>query len=253
MVLTKNNFNKNVLNVSRKLADQLKICKFLYTEINNSFMSKKGTYPIPKLEFKSNNDVINFFETETDSLLILSVFWHVGFSLSYIEHQEIFKKVVKYVKNNNTFYTSHISPTKDYTEDKNMKDKSLINYNITRFGNTSFVQSRKLFDNKFYSYSFSKDYIRVNANSKNEDVQNFIKNNIPFISGFSGIANLSCKVILLSGIKPKSNESIMFMESMAAFIVASGMHSYTEVYSSYNLFLNLFSKKNKYSFFININ
>jgi hypothetical protein len=59
------------------------------------------------------------------------------------------------------------------------------------------------------------------------------------ISGLSGMANMFCKILNHLDIHPYSKEGKVLCASMAAFIVGSGMHSYEEVYASFNAYAQL--------------
>jgi hypothetical protein len=70
--------------------------------------------------------------------------------------------------------------------------------------------------------------------TKNTDVKKYLNKNIPYVAGSSGMANAASTIFDLLDIDILSEQSHSFMESMSAFIVGSGMHSYKEVYDSFN-------------------
>jgi hypothetical protein len=60
---------------------------------------------------------------------------------------------------------------------------------------------------------------------------------LPYVSGPSGMANCASTIFSLLQKNMLSEDGKNFIEAMAAFIVLSGMHSYTEVYKAFNLTL----------------
>jgi hypothetical protein len=182
-----------------------------------------------------------FFATENDSILILSVFWIVFLKLDLesLNKHFLFRKKVEKIKKINAIYEELIK-SKDYKDDMEKLAESRKNYNLNlnRFGNTDFVSFNNI-RNKFEPFANAIDYIKINKSSKNSEVQGFISKKIPYISGYSGIANMTCQTITIMGLYTKTDVIIMLIESMSAFIVGTGMHSYEEVYTSFNLFLEL--------------
>ncbi|WP_342220957.1 hypothetical protein [Candidatus Fukatsuia endosymbiont of Tuberolachnus salignus] len=138
----------------------------------------------------------------------------------------------RYKKINN-IYSKKIRPTKDYI-DVHIDVK--INELSSRFGNSKTICSNIFSDQKFHPYYRDVDYRKININSTNKKVRKFIERKIPYIAGNSGMANMTCKVLSKLHIPPYSEEGRSFCEAMSAFIVGSGMHSYYEVYKSFNLY-----------------
>ena len=59
----------------------------------------------------------------------------------------------------------------------------------------------------------------------------------PYVSGVSGMANATCKVLAMLDLDPLTDGAGRnFCEAMSAFIVGSGMHTYSEVYKAFNLY-----------------
>lgn len=247
IILQRDDFQKNVINICQKLSEILKKSQYFisghrYLYINAEMQGeRKGVYPFPNIRFDSHEQLVLFFKTEKDTIKLLSIFWLVlfGSSPENIEKFPKNKPLADKIRKIDELYHSVINSTKDYATDKSKQINSFNNYEMNRFGNTKFVEFSN-FGKNFSPHSKSVDYININKNSENPHVQQFIKENIPYISGYSGMANMACKTILLLNLKPNSHEAIMLMESISAFIVATGMHSYHEVYASFNLFLKEF-------------
>ena len=77
------------------------------------------------------------------------------------------------------------------------------------------------------------DYVRLN--SKDQKIYNkYTDNSIPYIAGSSGMANSATALFKLLDINMNSEQGKQLVEMFCAFIVGSGMHSYHEVYTSFN-------------------
>ena len=101
------------------------------------------------------------------------------------------------------------------------------------FGNSGIITT-PIF-NKFHPYLKCIAYIKMDQNTDEKAVNKYVKNKLPYISGASGMANAASSIFQLLQLDIHSEDSRKYMESICAFIVGSGMHSYTEVYKSMNL------------------
>ena len=101
------------------------------------------------------------------------------------------------------------------------------------FGNSGIITT-PIF-NKFHPYLKCIAYIKMDQNTDEKAVNKYVKNKLPYISGASGMANAASSIFQLLELDIHSENSRKYMESICAFIVGSGMHSYTEVYKSMNL------------------
>ena len=240
-VLTNSKQQQAVTNIAKRLANYLETIytdqpnvidgvrigtKYGFIETIESFlMMSKGNYPIAYLKLDTFEDLLSFLKNEADSIKLLSIMWTVFSSTSHGRNGVI-----------NNVYGNKILPTKDYTQDN--KNKKAHNGTVQQFGSSGKVCADIFSDAKFHPFARSTDYIQLNQNSDNKIVQKFINTNTPYVSGLSGMANLTCKILNNLNLNPfaENNEARKFCEAMAAFIVGSGMHSYKEVYKTFNLY-----------------
>ncbi|MGB7979001.1 MAG: hypothetical protein WCF19_07590 [Chlamydiales bacterium] len=236
LILNEKSIQDNVHECSNKLSNYLKkhvgVLKrksFIIT-INNLLKtySNSKDYPIPKIKFKSFNDLLTFFKSDSHYIVKLSIIW-LTFAASNGDQTD---------RDINNIYEQRIKPQKDYIDRFADKMTAIANAELDvppRFGNTAAIQDCDLFSrDRFIHFIRSIDYISINPQTKNVKLKKYLDGLKPYISGASGMANSFCKVLNHLHIHPYSSEGGPLCHAMAAFIVGSGMHSYEEVFYSFN-------------------
>jgi hypothetical protein len=196
-----------------------------FAQLNNT---KKGIYPtldLNSLGIKSTECLLKFLSNSNNNHIAkLSILWMLSTNFSGKNMDEI-----------NHIYSNKISKTKDYIDDK-VKYLNSVEC-LENIGNSGEVKDSQIFrKNIFIPWKRDIDYRALNAQSSNNFVQFCMKNNIPYIAGASGMANMYCKVMDALSISPHSERGETFIEAASSFIVSSGMHSYAEVNHAFNLY-----------------
>lgn len=223
---------ESVKNISKKLAIFLENDiedfekKAFVDQFKSELIKKIGTYPIPFIikEITSFESLLKILKNTDNSTLLLSLMWPLFLGYNAKGHQ---------ITKINTIYLNKIMPThQTYVENEFNKN---IKVDVNKFGNGYDVHST-IFSRYFFTFARSTDYITMKLRPKNKIIEKMKQNNLPYVSGVSGMANMACKILSKLHIHPYSKEGRDFCESMSAFIVGSGMHSYYEVYKSFNLY-----------------
>ncbi len=218
---------KAVQKCSEKLADYLEKYAsssedaFSIMEIDKSIAGIKGKYPTLRAKFLYTESLLKFFREEKDPILLLSVIWTVFVSGNQDSSDDDI----------NHIYKKYIVPQKDYLESKEKPSPDL------RFGNSGVISNAPLFTSKgIVPYIKDIDYRSINPDAKHPDLKEYLSGQKAFVAGPSGMANMFCKVLNHLEIHPHSVEGKKLCETFSAFVVGSGMHSYEEVYDSFNLY-----------------
>ena len=230
---------KRIQNFAKKLA--AKICEELTDDLqkeklvenlNKSHDILKELCPILKNgKFNDFSDLIKFLNSEKNHIALLSVIWRI--------YQEK-PRSNSIDASINTLYVDCIKPLKKYELDKKKKqqarERRTAQKESKRFGHSRAIKS-SLFSHKiFMPFVRDIDFISIKKDPQEEKLKKYISGEKVFICGPSGMANMFCKVLNHMDIHPFSPEGKELCEIMAAFIVGSGMHSYEEVYYSFNLY-----------------
>ncbi len=260
-ILNDPKYIENILVVSRLFSGVIRVSYVLnlnkfYTVINKFIDSKIGDYPVLDKKFHSHLDLADFFIKETNHICLLSVFW-VFFgglkneNLGILENSYLIQQFILL----NKIYNSKVFSTKEYYSDGHLRVQSLKNYDEFNFGMTNSIKLDD-FKNNFLPFSRSNDYIEMKMSkyilkenngkfkkSYNVNYNRYIKKNIPLASGMSGMINLACKSLVFMNSDFRSDQTVYMLESLCALIVATNMHSYSEVYDSLNLYLAVWKPK----------
>lgn len=205
--------------------------------LNTLMKEHRGSYPTLKEDFKDLPDLLSFFEKHTAEdnddknghVKLLSVLWCLP------KHLPSSEQVQKERTERDAIYRNIMEPTKDYIKISPTPPKP-----SRQFGNTGKIQDDAFSDRDFSPFSRSNEYISVNNKSSSYQVRNYIKKQKPYVSGLSGMMNMTTALLDTLKMHPLEKETGKpFCEAMAAFIVGSGMHSYPEVYKALNLHLKL--------------
>lgn len=207
---------------AEKIASYIENNSFNFETFKSNHIKRKF-YPISKEidNINNQNDFLTFLRTSKNHIAILSILWDLSY---FLLKENIPNVALKFEK----IYKEKIITKRDHTEIKKNKTNS------TYFGNSQNIQDNSLFDN-FKIYPKDIEYKVINTNSLNKSIKKYIENNIPYIAGASGMANCASSIFILLELDINAEESLRFMEVMSAFIVGSGMHSYNEVYTSFNI------------------
>lgn len=223
---------KSIVSIAGKLSNfiqktSINAKKDWFSDFLNKEKGRIGKYPVHKeldnlTEIKLHHLLLN----STDIMLLLSILWTLPHA--YLSEISQFSDMLDGI---NSIYKSRIGQSKIYTEVESQKKLH------TKFGNTFTIQC-SLLDN-FYPYSHDIEYIKMDISSayKNNDVKKFTIKNLPYVSGYSGMVNCGSIVFQMLEVDMLSPEGRNYAECLCAFVVGSGMHSYTEVYKSINLTL----------------
>jgi hypothetical protein len=198
--------------------------------LNDAMGWYSGEYPVLKEGFNSFHDLLDFLRmdydtrSEGDHIKLLSVLWllprFVKDDHKKVEHYALYSELVTAAKSN-------------ITKSKEERGTPVVS---DQFGNSREVRSPIFANETFAPFSRSVDYISVDPSTTSPLVRKYIDDAIPYVSGVSGMANLTGSLLDRMGLELQE-ETIAkpFCRAMAAFIVGSGMHSYPEVYDSFNL------------------
>lgn len=261
-ILNDPKYIENVINISRMFSRIIRVSYVLnlnkfYKIINQFIDSKIGSYPVLDKKFNSHLDLADFFLKETNHVRLMSIFWLVfgGLrreNLGVLENTYLIEQFILL----NKIYNDKVFDTKEYYADGHLRVQSLKNYDQFNFGSMNFIKLDNGFRNNFLPFARSIDYIEMKMSkyilkenngtfkkSYNVNYNRYIKKNIPLASGLSGMINLSCKSLVFMNSDFRSNQTIQMLESLCALIVATNMHSYSEVYDSLNLYLAVWKPK----------
>jgi hypothetical protein len=186
----------------------------------------KGTYPFAKAPVGCFDELLNVLRTHDNHVVILSLIWPIV--MRNKESAAFFEEI-------DSLYRNVVVKTQKYIYDPEMMMTPVSN----RFGNSKTVQSDIFSEDFFYPFSRSVDYIIQSPVCHNRIIKKMNHKGIPFVSGLSGMANQTCKALHSLHLHPYSEQGKIFCEAMSAFIVGSGMHSYYEVYKSFNLYAKM--------------
>ena len=219
-----------VKSVSKKLADYLEkvitvSAQGVYIESVKQMQKKMiGEWPVAtQLAINDFNSLLDTLRGQPDPVVLLSLIWpmFLGQTTSEAEGDLV-----------DRIYKLQIEGTKDYLQDNGKR----VAPESTRFGNSLQVDSDLFSSERFFPFARDIDYRSMNAASENRIVARMSRKDLPYISGLSGMASLTCKLLSNLYIHPHSDTGKKFCEAMSAFIVGSGMHSYYEVYKAFNLY-----------------
>jgi hypothetical protein len=207
----------------------------LISSLNENLRSCRGEYPMLKKDFENFSELLAFLrgedsgQDENRHIKQLSVLWllpkFMAKSRIQAEHDAIYRGMLR-------------------PEKKNIYADSPVPQPSTQFGNSRTVHSPIFADGDFAPFSRSVDYISVDPKTTAPRIRKFLQKNKPYISGMSGMANMTGALLDRLGIGPMDKTGKPFCDAMAAFIVGSGMHSYPEVYKSFNACLKLLEARN---------
>lgn len=211
--------------------------RFIQT-VNEFLAEKRGDYPTLKQDFGSFQELLSFLnhsEPETDNnrhVKQLSVLWFLSLCIPPADSDAEMDS--EHSAERNMIYDHLIKPTQDFC--KTVKSPPVN----TQFGNSGKVFDATFADHDFTDFSRINTYGTINQQSSSYRVQNFLKKQTTYGSGLSGMANASCGLADILKLDIRNSElGKDFCEVIAAFIVGAGMHSYPEVYKTFNLHLKL--------------
>jgi len=218
-----------VLSISKQLADYLEVSiapkkrQYTLSLFKNFLHRKKGIYPFSTYEMNDFKSLLSFFRHNNSHTAVLSLLWPIFCNgiLSSTGTQNI-----------DYLYKTKIFNTKLYDVIATRYDPR----DQHRFGNSQSLTSPLFSEENFYPFNRSINYITKKPDAQNKTINRMQEQGIPYISGLSGMANMTCKILHALDIHPFSDLGKNFCEAMSAFIVGTGMHSYYEVYKSFNLY-----------------
>lgn len=219
-----------VKSVSKKLADYLERViseggRGIFTEsVKEMQRGMTGEWPVPtKLVISDFSSLLDTLRGQPDPVVLLSLIWPMFLGQASSEADgDLVDRI----------YKQQIVGTKDFLQDLGKK----VAPESTRFGNSQQVDSDLFSAERFFPFARDIDYRSMTAASENRIVARMSRKDLPYISGLSGMASLTCKLLSNLYIHPHSDTGKKFCEAMSAFIVGSGMHSYYEVYKAFNLY-----------------
>ena len=235
-ILSSESHNGVVIKFAAKLASYLAKPNTIFSgaDFDNFFFSQaiidlRAFYPIHKLasSLTTKDELINFLNTTTDTLALLWIIRYLPKRLA-VKNNPPLSMCIDYI------YKNRIQANRDHFVDN---EKGTIK-NET-FGNSRMVSSDSFNHKDFFPFARAIDYIEINPKTTKAKVRKYIDGQIPYISGPSGMANSGSTIFKLLEEDISAADSRSLIESMAAFIVGSGMHSYKEVYGAFNLTIKL--------------
>jgi hypothetical protein len=217
-----------VKSIGGKLADRLEQMippdsrQLFFNSYTSTLKESMKDYPIPIARPESFDALLGMLRTHDDHVVLLSMIWPI------FKHREAGERSGMI----DELYFDRLARTKPpfYDASKRQPPES------ASFGNSKTIQSNLFSADRFVPFVRDIDFRLVDPDSDNPIVRKMLKEDRPYVSGLSGMANLTCKVLDFLDIAPLSSEGKKFCEAMGAFIVGSGGHSYYEVYKAFNFY-----------------
>jgi hypothetical protein len=242
-VLESDSIKTVVLDISKQLANYLENAvppdnRNNVIDVFHAFVQKYlGLYPFSKQDIPNFDALVHFFRTHEDHIAILSLVWPI-FSNTLLRDSGIDN-------------IDHLYKTKIYdTKVHNIDHTKFVTLDVNDFGNSKTLTCDFFTGDAFHPFKRSIDYISHQPDIDNKVLKRMDVQRIPYISGLSGMANLTCKLLHALYIHPHSDIGKKFCEAMSAFIVGSGMHSYYETYKSFNLYARSLDQDIKIGLFV---